>query len=1054
MATLIAYADGNLTGATTFKGAETGASSLAMIRANTTTLASNTNISSPTFTVTNTDVIEGVLLWLMANQASPAGTLLVELQKGGVTQASVTVNCADLPHSATGTNDVLNPAPLFFKFTATATGDGGSNWTIKLTTSNNAGAQITYNRNSGTAGDFTRALRTSTTATAAAGDDLYVVGELTGAGTHNSRTVTMDSTATTQYGNGTVNSTSANGGGVRVSCYGTLSYGTSASTNYVLRIKGDLEVFWQGTFNCGSSGSEIPRNSTAVLEFVMNAAAGDFGLIGRNLSTINMAGLSRTSGKNVAQTKLTTSDISVADVLNSFSVFNTSNCSLTAAASADGSGSLLAYSFNDGASNTTHNCYAQGPSITNTTQTAIVWLAQGPGTNNRYIRLALGNNTAYASMTNGCYVDIDLQAGTVSNGTAVGNGTYTGSSITAIGTGYLVTLTGKVSSGATNPNVLIVSCSAAGTTSYAGGNNVAFYFGNLNLITASSLADTTYNVVDDTGWLSGDSVCVASTSRTATDCYATALNANAGGSSFTAKLYPVGAMYNVTGSTLTFSGTAPTKAEIGLLTRNVKVRSTSATLWTYVYGEPLSTITISWTEFYYIGVNSTSTKRGMELAYGTVTSAKSITYCSFHDSYYAIFGNTSVGNNTFNLTISNNVVFNTTNIALTITGGSTAPSSSDWTISANLVMRPQSSGISLTDIGGTLTNNTVVGAPSGAYGIILNTTYSSRIPVTGSFSGNVCHSCAGHGIGVLNSVSGTIDTQTIWRNGTTGILYNVSAGSTVIDLIFSNVTIFGCPTGISGAADALNLTGSANIICGDTTFSCSTAIVLPAGNQALTNWDIRNLDTSGASLSGGIGAAPTSADIQLSGNSYTQAVYAIFVNCKMGAATLLSFPSLARTTLLSEGSYFSFEKYGQTAGDHRTEMKYGQLKTDTTIYSSASPSMRMTHNSSTKKLESAPRGKGILVPAINGQSSSLSANVRKSVIGDGAAYNGNQPRLIQRANPALGQNADVVLATYSASAGSWNLLNGTTSVATDDGAWELIVDADGTAGFVNVEIAA
>jgi hypothetical protein len=66
-------------------------------------------------------------------------------------------------------------------------------------------------------------------------------------------------------------------------------------------------------------------------------------------------------------------------------------------------------------------------------------------------------------------------------------------------------------------------------------------------------------------------------------------------------------------------------------------------------------------------------------------------------------------------------------------------------------------------------------------------------------------------------------------------------------------------------------------------------------------------------------------------------------------------------------------------------------------------------------------------------------------------YTGSQPRLIQRANPALGQNSDVVLATYTSNVGgSWNQLSGTSSTATDNGFWEFIIDCDGTQGWVNV----
>ena len=93
----------------------------------------------------------------------------------------------------------------------------------------------------------------------------------------------------------------------------------------------------------------------------------------------------------------------------------------------------------------------------------------------------------------------------------------------------------------------------------------------------------------------------------------------------------------------------------------------------------------------------------------------------------------------------------------------------------------------------------------------------------------------------------------------------------------------------------------------------------------------------------------------------------------------------------------------------------------------------------------------MLAAVASGGTVAISAYLYKSAIGDGAAYNGGQPRLIQRANPALGLDSDVVLATYSAGTGAWNQISATSSVANDDGVLEFIVDCDGTAGWVNVD---
>ena len=74
------------------------------------------------------------------------------------------------------------------------------------------------------------------------------------------------------------------------------------------------------------------------------------------------------------------------------------------------------------------------------------------------------------------------------------------------------------------------------------------------------------------------------------------------------------------------------------------------------------------------------------------------------------------------------------------------------------------------------------------------------------------------------------------------------------------------------------------------------------------------------------------------------------------------------------------------------------------------------------------------------------------MIGDGAAYNGNQPRLMLRRNAAVGITSDTVLATSSAAGdGAFEVLSGTTVAASDNGVMEVYLDCDGTAGWVNVD---
>jgi hypothetical protein len=169
------------------------------------------------------------------------------------------------------------------------------------------------------------------------------------------------------------------------------------------------------------------------------------------------------------------------------------------------------------------------------------------------------------------------------------------------------------------------------------------------------------------------------------------------------------------------------------------------------------------------------------------------------------------------------------------------------------------------------------------------------------------------------------------------------------------------------------------------------------------------------------------------------------VNCLF--TTIQAMPGSSDFSAPCYGSWIRVQKYNQTAGDHRTFTTTGTIKTDTSIFRTASPSARCTPNSSGYKLNS-PSKK---MPANSGQTITAAVYVRKSAAGDGAAYTGNQPRLIVRRNPGIGITSDTVLATYSSGTGSFNQISGAAATLTGDGVLEFYVDCDGTAGWINVD---
>lgn len=291
MASLISCATGNLTTSTTWALVDSTSllDSEAANTANTTSY-----VESATFTP-GAITIDSIAVKMAVRVASPTGTASARIAQAGVLVAGteVTVNVSDMPTCSTTANE---GGWFLFKMSAPVTISAATIYTVSIKGS--VAAEFTLYRNA-TAANWSRQLRTTTTQAPVAGDVMHAIGEHTGAGTGNSFVVTMDQTATTDYGPGT-DSTPAMTIGKR----GRLTYGITGATNYYLKLSGDLIGYNGGQFDMGQSGSEMPRTSTAVLEFdpVLD---GGMGFVRRNGFICNRYGLSRTSGKNIVACKLT-----------------------------------------------------------------------------------------------------------------------------------------------------------------------------------------------------------------------------------------------------------------------------------------------------------------------------------------------------------------------------------------------------------------------------------------------------------------------------------------------------------------------------------------------------------------------------------------------------------------------------------------------------------------------------------------------------------------------------------------------------------------------------
>jgi hypothetical protein len=272
--------------------------------------------------------LSGICVYLASRTATPSGTLTAGIcfTNGTlVTNGSVTVNVSDFPSTSTvGANTI---GWTFFRFPAPVTLTAATAYAVTLRTSQSN--QMSAWRDS-TVSNFLRALVTTTNAAVATADTMMVLGEFTAAGVNSTKTITMD------------NTTSANTyGGVAIGLYGILSYGTNASTNYSLRLRGpgtsmvantSLLMGHFSTLNIGTSANTIPSTSTAVLEFSASSQASHFQNYG---GTFNVYGspityvTAKLSGDVAVGATTTVTDVSTGWKVNDSIVIATTSATTT-----------------------------------------------------------------------------------------------------------------------------------------------------------------------------------------------------------------------------------------------------------------------------------------------------------------------------------------------------------------------------------------------------------------------------------------------------------------------------------------------------------------------------------------------------------------------------------------------------------------------------------------------------------------------------------------------------------------------------------------------------
>jgi len=630
-----------------------------------------------------------------------------------------------------------------------------------------------------------------------------------------------------------------------------------------------------------------------------------------------------------------------------------------------------------------------------------------------------GNGTlAYGTAASTAYyLKIAGSAGT----TTTGIQGYTGGtfSMGTQGTPIPSTSTAQLEFACTTPTQYGFDMKQGGFTLNTGGNPLTVNSALLAADANSGATSLTTNV--STGWASGSVIGVASTTQTRAQTEKVTMSGAASGTTL-----PVSALVNAHGG----GGTPNVVAELINLTRNAQIFSTSAANTTYVnIGAAGSIANIQSTEFFNLG-SATASKNGINVApsnNGSVT----INGCSIHDNTPASANGINVtGGTNGNITVSNTVFYNITASCL-----ATVVTTQTTNTYNNLIgMLGGALIFNIGDVLGTVTNLTAVSGTTGGI------TFTGA-PASGNFgtlSGFTAHSNTSVGISFSgltqfgNNPYGTFSNLTSWRNTTYGLSF-----SNVFCFIVDGTGALGAQF-FGNATAGMAIAGSCgNIYLRNLVFNAGTTLTQPVG-AACTN-DCKDFYLDNCTF--GVTTTHATGDFNVpSANTF----FRIFLrNCTLNSPTPVANP-----INMVEGSEISIARYQQTAGNHKAYYKFGASTPDTVIWHYASPSTRLTPTTANQKLRTG--WKKIAVP--NGQTATISVWVRKSVAGDGTAYTGNQPRLVQRADAATGNNVDTVLATATNAAnGAWQQLQATIAAVNDNCAITVYIDCDGAAGWVNVD---
>jgi len=523
-----------------------------------------------------------------------------------------------------------------------------------------------------------------------------------------------------------------------------------------------------------------------------------------------------------------------------------------------------------------------------------------------------------------------------------------------------------------------------------------------------------------TGWSSGDSLALASTSRLVAECETALMSGNATGTTV-----PVAAItFNHDGSAL--SNVA--KAEIINLTRNVKITGTSIALQTFIVAQNSAAVTLGYTELALMG-SATANARGVE--FQQTAGSTTVTGCSFRNFEAASSVGLYINSVTPPTTTISDCVFyrQITNAILTVVNTTPITVNNCWAIGGTAMHN--NTGMVFAGQVGTFTNLNVAG--SSATGM----SFAGTLIVSPFTASNIIvHSCTSTNMviqincDITNTVA-IFSNITSYRSLADGLGMGLATGGTVNGMIEGGYFFGNATRGMTLTLAFDWMFNNLNIY-GEVAYPQANGVVF--NNHAMDN--IMDSCVIGSPV------AHTTADFT---DVCLRNQHQITLrNCLLASTTEINGQSNYTVE-----SWVQSARHDQTAGNQKSYYKYGVVTLDNSFYVVAAPSQRLTPNSAASKLRSVE--KRIAVP--NGKQAKISVWIRKSVAGDGTVYNGAEVRMVQLKDSAIGITSDTVLATTTAAAyGAFEKITGTTAAVTDNGVVRVVLDCDGTTGWINSDL--